>query len=177
MSRNYTQKPEERQSENSGLRFRPGWGIVAAKRGSHAGGFHGRVSVPLPGEGPMVERMARRMAETDGRDSVAETGGTEQAALVERLRQLALRDPLTGLLNRRGFDEELLRIWELSQRHSFPIGLLIIDIDHFKSVNDSYGHVVGDQVLKECVRLVQASVRETDIVCRYYGGDELVVCL
>ena len=125
----------------------------------------------------MVERMARRMAETDGRDSAAESGGTEQAALVDRLRQLALRDPLTGLLNRRGFDEELLRIWELSQRHSFPIGLLIIDIDHFKSVNDSYGHVVGDQVLKECVRLVQASVRESDIVCRYYGGDELVVIL
>ncbi len=71
----------------------------------------------------------------------------------------------------------MLRIWGLSQIHSFPIGLLIIDIDHFKSINDSYGHFVGDQVLKECVRLIQASVRESDVVCRYYGGDELVVIL
>ncbi len=117
------------------------------------------------------------MADTERRHRNVDLSGPEHAALIEQLRQLALRDPLTGLLNRRGFDEELLRIWGLSQIHSFPIGLLIIDIDHFKSINDSYGHFVGDQVLKECVRLVQASVRESDIVCRYYGGDELVVIL
>ena len=117
------------------------------------------------------------MAEMDRRHSGVDLSGPEHTALIEQLRQLALRDPLTGLLNRRGFDEELLRIWGLSQIHSFPIGLLIIDIDHFKSINDSYGHFVGDQVLKECVRLIQASIRESDIVCRYYGGDELVVIL
>ncbi len=118
------------------------------------------------------------MAETDrtGPDGEIDRSA-ERDALIQQLRELALRDPLTGLWNRRGFDEELRRVWGVSQQHGFPIGLLIIDIDHFKSVNDSYGHFVGDQVLKECVRLVQASVRETDIVCRYYGGDELVVIL
>ena len=88
------------------------------------------------------------MAEMDRRHPGVDLSGPEHSALIEQLRQLALRDPLTGLLNRRGFDEELLRIWGLSQIHSFPIGLLIIDIDHFKSINDSYGHFVGDQVLK-----------------------------
>ena len=98
-------------------------------------------------------------------------------SLTHELRQLALRDPLTGLLNRRGFDEELRRIWAQSQSNPYPIGLLILDIDHFKAINDSYGHVVGDQVLKESAQLIRASVRESDIVCRYYGGDEMVVIL
>ena len=93
------------------------------------------------------------------------------------LLQMAIRDPLTGLLNRRAFDEELRWIWKQAKDHPFSIGLLVVDIDHFKAVNDSYGHVVGDQVLKECAALAQASVRESDVVCRYYGGDELVVIL
>ena len=93
------------------------------------------------------------------------------------LLQMAIRDPLTGLLNRRAFDEELRWIWKQAKDQPFSIGLLVVDIDHFKAVNDSYRHVVGDQVLKECAALAQASVRESDVVCRYYGGDELVVIL
>ena len=95
----------------------------------------------------------------------------------EDLLWMAIRDPLTGLLNRRAFDEELRWIWSKGRETPFPVGLLIIDIDHFKVVNDCYGHVVGDQLLKECATLIKASVRESDIVCRYYGGDELVVIL
>ncbi len=95
----------------------------------------------------------------------------------EDLLQLAIRDPLTGLLNRRAFDEHLRWIWKQGKDQPFPVGLLVIDIDHFKAVNDSYGHVVGDRVLKECAALAKASVRESDVVCRYYGGDELVVIL
>ena len=95
----------------------------------------------------------------------------------DELLQMAIRDPLTGLLNRRAFDEELRWIWNQGKEKPFPIGLLVVDIDHFKAVNDSYGHVVGDRVLKECAALAKASVRDSDIVCRYYGGDELVVIL
>lgn len=95
----------------------------------------------------------------------------------DELLQMAIRDPLTGLLNRRAFDEELRWIWNQGREQPFPVGLLVIDIDHFKAVNDCYGHVVGDQVLKECAALVKASVRDGDVVCRYYGGDELVVIL
>ncbi len=93
------------------------------------------------------------------------------------LLRMAIQDPLTGLLNRRAFDEALRWIWNQGRENPLPVGLLVIDIDHFKAVNDSYGHVVGDQVLKECVGLAKASVRDSDIVCRYYGGDELVVIL
>lgn len=95
----------------------------------------------------------------------------------EDLLQMAIRDPLTGLLNRRAFDEHLRWIWEQRKEQPFPVGLLVVDIDHFKAVNDSYGHVVGDRVLKECAALAKASVRESDVVCRYCGGDELVVIL
>jgi diguanylate cyclase (GGDEF)-like protein/putative nucleotidyltransferase with HDIG domain len=121
-------------------------------------------------EGGLVE-IERRQHEID-KVEIAPSPLTN-----EQLLYLAFRDPLTGMLNRRGFDEELRRIWSLGQQQSFPIGLLIIDVDHFKAVNDSYGHAAGDQVLKGCAQLVQASVRSSDVVCRYYGGDELVVIL
>ena len=75
----------------------------------------------------------------------------------EQLLEMAIRDPLTGLLNRRAFDEELRWMWRHGKDKPFPVGLLVIDIDHFKAVNDSYGHVVGDQVLKECAALARAS--------------------
>ena len=101
----------------------------------------------------------------------------DTTTLLKQLRKLAYQDPLTGLLNRRGFDEELRRLWNLNDAQAFPLGLLIIDIDHFKTINDSFGHFVGDQVLKECAQRMQASVREDDLVCRYYGGDEMVVLL
>ena len=95
----------------------------------------------------------------------------------EELLQMALRDPLTGLLNRRAFEEELREIWGRARTQGSPIGLLMMDIDHFKAMNDTYGHVVGDQILKECARRVRSCVRENDVVCRYYGGDELVAIL
>jgi len=100
----------------------------------------------------------------------------DREALTEQLRELALRDTLTGLMNRRGFEDELNRLWNLALRHPFPMGMLVIDIDRFKTLNDSYGHLVGDQVLAECARLVLGSVRESDVVCRF-GGDEMTVVL
>jgi len=101
----------------------------------------------------------------------------ERVALIEELQRLAFEDPMTGLLNRRGFDKELQKVWIRAQEKSSPIGLLIIDIDHFKAVNDSYGHTIGDQVLKECSKMLKDCAGKSDIVCRYYGGDELVVIL
>ena len=118
----------------------------------------------------MVEKFKERKAEAGGARWHHRLTG-------EELLQMALRDPLTGLLNRRAFEEELREIWNDARAQALPVGLLMIDIDHFKALNDTYGHVVGDLVLKECARLVRACVRESDIVCRYYGGDELVVIL
>ena len=115
---------------------------------------------------------AEQRRKTDGAES-----SVDFKALAEQLKELAYRDPLTGLLNRRGFDEELRRVWTLDSGEAFPLGLLIVDIDHFKAINDSFGHFVGDQVLKECARLMESSVRDSDAVCRYYGGDEMVILL
>ena len=118
----------------------------------------------------MVREYKRRKAEAGERR-------WHHRLTTEELLQMALRDPLTGLLNRRAFEEELREIWSRARAQALPVALLMIDIDHFKAMNDTYGHVAGDLVLKECARLVRACVRESDIVCRYYGGDELVVIL
>ena len=96
--------------------------------------------------------------------------------VMDSLHQVARCDSMTGLFNRRGFKEEMDRIWNLSSRHPFPIGLLIVDIDHFKSINDTYGHVAGDAVIKEYSALVKSALRDTDTISRY-AGDELVVIL
>lgn len=117
------------------------------------------------------------MTDSEPSNHNQQRGAAEAGAQAEYYRSLAHRDSLTGLLNRRGFDAELHRIWTAGQAQAAPIGLLIIDIDNFKAINDSYGHPVGDMVLMECAQLVRASVRESDVVCRYYGGDELVVLL
>ena len=97
-------------------------------------------------------------------------------ALVDSLRILATQDELTGLLNRRGFNDKLERIWAQAKEYSFRVGLLLIDIDHFKVVNDSYGHQVGDDVIRECGQLLGNMVRSADVLARY-AGDEFIVVI
>ncbi|RUS47391.1 diguanylate cyclase [Cohnella sp. AR92] len=93
-----------------------------------------------------------------------------------QLETLALTDPLTGLKNRRFFQESLLAHIASFRRSQAPFSILLIDIDRFKSINDTYGHPVGDLVLTELARLLQASSRETDVVARF-GGEEFIVLL
>lgn len=80
---------------------------------------------------------------------------------------LALTDPLTGLLNRRGLEAELPKLLALARRYQAPISVVMLDIDRFKQVNDTYGHPVGDEVLKHLGRILQASVRREDLAVRY----------
>ena len=89
---------------------------------------------------------------------------------------LAVTDPLTGLYNRRYFDIHMQSRLEEASQTNKPLGLLMIDIDHFKTVNDSHGHAVGDQVLAEVARRVLNSVRNFDLVARL-GGEEFVVVM
>ncbi len=93
-----------------------------------------------------------------------------------QLHEQAIRDPLTGLFNRRFFDEyfstELIR----SIRTNTPISLLMVDIDHFKSVNDRFGHDVGDQVLQMLGEILKSMFRKSDVSCRF-GGEEFLVLL
>lgn len=85
-------------------------------------------------------------------------------------------DPLTGLSNRRGLDESLKTMFAMMTRYSTPFSLVIFDIDHFKQVNDQGGHLHGDDILQQVARLLDGSVRDTDVVVRY-GGEEFVVMM
>lgn len=94
----------------------------------------------------------------------------------ERLEHLATVDPLTGVKNRRSMDEELAIATSVAARNGIPHGLVLLDIDHFKKVNDVYGHSVGDEVLKELVALVQQNIRRSDQIFRF-GGEEFVLLM
>jgi diguanylate cyclase (GGDEF)-like protein len=88
----------------------------------------------------------------------------------------SLSDPLTGLANRRFLQEILLRELRRGQRSNQPAALIIVDIDHFKAVNDTYGHNAGDEMLEQIAGIMLSSVRATDFVVRY-GGEEFVILL
>lgn len=92
------------------------------------------------------------------------------------LQRLATRDPLTGCLNRRALHDALAPLWGRSKIDKTPLSCLMLDIDHFKSINDRFGHGVGDRAIQEVARCLQESVRGTDLVCRY-GGEEFCVIL
>ena len=95
--------------------------------------------------------------------------------LMEKQQVLAL-DPLTGIANRGGFDKRIEEELARSQRIGFPLSLLLIDIDNFKYVNDTFGHKAGDRVLQTIAKLMSGRVRDTDFIARY-GGDEFVLLL
>jgi diguanylate cyclase (GGDEF)-like protein len=97
-------------------------------------------------------------------------------ALRERLRNQALRDPLTGLYNRRFMEEVLESFTVQAERRKAPISAIMIDLDHFKQLNDQHGHAAGDAVLRDVAGVIMAALRKTDIACRY-GGEELIVLL
>ena len=107
----------------------------------------------------------------------------EQYALIlanlrlrETLKMEAILDPLTGLYNRRYMEASLKREQSLAKRHNRPIGIIMLDVDHFKEFNDIHGHEAGDIVLRELGALLQRHVRGEDITCRY-GGEEFVLIL
>lgn len=100
----------------------------------------------------------------------------ENAINLEKLRLLGLTDPLTGVHNRRFFMQRLEDEINLSRRKKFPISCLFIDIDHFKSFNDVYGHAVGDDVLKHVAAILKQQMRTSDTLCRY-GGEEFAILL
>jgi diguanylate cyclase (GGDEF)-like protein/PAS domain S-box-containing protein len=97
-------------------------------------------------------------------------------ATTMKMAHLATHDSLTGLLNRRALNEQLTTALRFARRHCNKVGLLFIDLDNFKLVNDTLGHQCGDRLLTDVSRQLMESVRETDTVCRY-GGDEFVVLL
>jgi len=100
----------------------------------------------------------------------------ELMAAREELREQATKDPLTKLWNRRHILEVLDRELARIQRHDTSLGVIMLDLDHFKAINDTYGHLTGDEVLRETARRLRAAVRQYDSVGRY-GGEEFLVVM
>lgn len=92
------------------------------------------------------------------------------------LKALATRDPLTGCFNRRTLFTEFEKMWEASKRFKKPLSCIMVDVDHFKSINDRFGHQVGDDVLKQVAERLRKTARKSDLVCRY-GGEEFCILL
>jgi diguanylate cyclase (GGDEF)-like protein/PAS domain S-box-containing protein len=96
--------------------------------------------------------------------------------LQDSLREQAIHDPLTGLYNRLHLCEFLDRELALAERNGYPVALILADLDRFKAINDTYGHVVGDKVLQKFAALIKKHCRASDICCRY-GGEEFLLVL
>jgi diguanylate cyclase (GGDEF)-like protein len=100
----------------------------------------------------------------------------QNAQLFAKVQELATTDPLTGVFNRRHFFELARRELERAARYHHPLSLLMLDADFFKQINDTYGHIAGDQVLQAIAARCRETVREVDVVARY-GGEEFLVLL
>ena len=109
-----------------------------------------------------------------GRD--LEVRAARLEAVNARLEALAKLDGMTGLKNHRAFQERLETEFQRAARYSMPLSLLLLDVDHFKSYNDTYGHLAGDEVLKALAQVLQENARGLDFVARY-GGEEFVMIL
>ncbi len=96
--------------------------------------------------------------------------------LYAETKYLAITDGLTGLYNRRYFQQTLDREFSRSKRYKSPLSIALFDIDHFKTINDTYGHQVGDKVIAEIAKIIRSSLRKTDYIARY-GGEEIVLIL
>ena len=93
------------------------------------------------------------------------------------LQQQALQDGLTGIANRRNFDTKLQQELQRCARHQIPLGLLLLDIDHFKAYNDHYGHQAGDQALQQVAQLLPGLLKRQGELAARYGGEEFAVIL
>jgi diguanylate cyclase (GGDEF)-like protein/PAS domain S-box-containing protein len=146
------------------------------------GEFKSGLSAPLGDFGifQVVSAMENAFSEEDQRLLELLLGHTVEAVqrirLQNELREQATRDPLTGVFNRRYFREAIELEVERSKRHGRPIGFLLIDVDRFKQINDTYGHQMGDIVLREVAQFLKDQVRASEMVVRY-GGDEFLIVL
>jgi diguanylate cyclase (GGDEF)-like protein len=110
------------------------------------------------------------------RDEILHQRNCELAELSRKLAELSTTDALTGIPNRRSFDERLAMEMDRAQRYEVPCALIMIDLDHFKIVNDRRGHQAGDEVLRHAATLVDSEKRSGDMIARY-GGEELAAIL
>jgi diguanylate cyclase (GGDEF)-like protein len=127
----------------------------------------------------MHQRYGRSQYEAWRSRGTAARLAVEQQALIRRTHQLEydiMSDALTGVANRRSFDANLPKLVTSAHSTGTPFTLVILDVDHFKQINDLYGHPTGDEVLRQIAQIIREDTRNADR-CARYGGDELVICL
>lgn len=157
-------------------------------------GISSLLAVPLTVDDPVVGTLLLSLARRRATFTEREVNVCELlAALVSRalksayiheslanenlsLQKLAISDPLTGLYNRRFFDMRLSEEFRLASRHNLPLSLILMDVDHFKQINDTHGHLAGDRVLRALSDVIQGNLRQSDCAARY-GGEEFVLLL
>jgi len=154
--------------------FRP---LSDAARAIHqmAAGSH-EVAMPQVPSGDEIGAVVGALQKLQGSQRQAARLGLERDALIQKLRSLSSTDPLTGLLNRRAFFEAAERELSNAERHGFEVAVLLLDLDHFKAINDTHGHAVGDKALVAVANALQGAVRQGDVLGRY-GGEEFVLML
>jgi diguanylate cyclase (GGDEF)-like protein len=125
-----------------------------------------------------IRPRAFQSADVQALESVADIVATaiQNAGYVEKIRQLAFKDGLTGLFNRRFFEMRILEEIERTTRYKGSMSVVMIDIDHFKRINDEFGHLLGDEVLRQVSNILAQHLRKLDFVCRF-GGEEFAIIL
>jgi diguanylate cyclase len=122
------------------------------------------------------QHLAEQLATLGAKIKTMEVEAEKNRTSLERHRQKALHDPLTELPNREAYNERASAEVQRWQRYGRPLTIAIFDIDHFKRINDSYGHQAGDRVIKVIGRSIAKRLREVDFFCRY-GGEEFVALM
>ena len=162
--------------------------FAGALRCTHCGNGGPNLEIPMAARGELygLLQLTARGIDPDQRlDELQEVAGSvadsmslalSSIALREQLRNQALRDPLTGLYNRRFMEEMLARFTQEAGRRQSPTSAVMIDLDHFKLLNDQYGHPAGDMVLRHVANAIASLVRPTDVACRI-GGEELLILM
>ncbi len=117
---------------------------------------------------------ARVYANLDSAWSAAQDANRDLKKALTKMERLAITDKLTSIYNRRKFDEIIENEIKRAARYRTPLSLLLMDVDRFKRINDTYGHHMGDQVLRQVVRMIKENIRSSDVIARW-GGDEIII--
>lgn len=128
------------------------------------------------GSSELLAHVIQANEQLEQKLKAAESTLAVQAEEITAIMNEARTDPLTGLANRRAFDDEFARRLSQWKRHGTAMMLVLVDVDHFKRVNDQHGHPAGDAVLRQLGKILAHSVRDTDLVARY-GGEEFAILL
>ncbi len=131
---------------------------------------------PSEGQEDLDEYLETTIARLQAAAREAQKRLDEQTRRISQLEQISTTDELTGIMNRRGFEEEFRRILAHARRHDEKGVLVYVDLDGFKPINDTHGHAAGDEVLRQVARILTESIRGSDFVARI-GGDEFCVLL